>query len=56
MALNEEGVMIVPGIVAGGYTPRTAQGRTTLRRREGPAVILLHGGIVGSSGRPAGAT
>ena len=47
MALNEEGVMIVPGIDSRWIRlPNGAKAHYSAAGSEGPAVILLHGGIV----------
>jgi pimeloyl-ACP methyl ester carboxylesterase len=52
MALNEEGVMIVPGIDSRWVMLQNgARAHYSAAGSEGPAVILLHGGIVGSSGQ-----
>ena len=52
MALNEEGVMIVPGIDSRWVRLQNgALAHYSAAGSEGPPVILLHGGIVGSSGQ-----
>jgi pimeloyl-ACP methyl ester carboxylesterase len=51
VALTEEGIIPVPGLLS--RTVRLADGQLahyTTSGESGPAVILLHGGIVGSSG------
>ena len=52
MALNEEGVMIVPGIDSRWVQLQNgARAHYSAAGSSGPPVILIHGGIVGSSGQ-----
>jgi len=52
MALNEEHMMVVPGIDSRWVQLQNgAKAHYSAAGTEGPAVILLHGGIVGSSGQ-----